>query len=248
MQGLAEKGYRNMRTEEQKAKRRERYKKLHANPEYKEQYNAYKRKHRKDPNFMEKYKEYRRKYRMEHPELKVKHAERIKARYIENPELKEKRRIHMKKYRENPQIRERNAIRWKKYHAEHKDELAAKNKRYYKRIHSDPELKERWLHYIRKYCSIPMNRIRRATNQKKYYRTLKGKTTKKRLYAKRHRGLSYNLLNPLFENCNGHHIDKHNVINIPEELHKMFPHKQSNMEQMTQINILAWSFMESQAY
>ncbi len=65
----------------------------------------------------------------------------------------------------------------------------------------------------------------------------KGKEQNKKHNAKRRKELGYNLLNQLFEDCDSHHLDKINVINIPKILHKAIYHEPSNNEQMKQINI-----------
>ncbi len=92
------------------------------------------------------------------------------------------------------------------------------------------------------------NKARIITYKRKYRRTLKGKESNAKQYAKHQRTLGYNPLNSVFQGCNGHHLDNINVINIPQDLHTTIPHRQNCEDQMNKINIAAWNYMESQAY
>lgn len=63
-----------------------------------------------------------------------------------------------------------------------------------------------------------------------------------------YRKLGFNLLNECFDNSEGHHLDKTNVIFIPKDIHKLYKHDQTNPETMNQINIIAWTILESGVY
>ncbi len=99
--------------------------------------------------------------------------------------------------------------------------------------------------YHKKWISNPENKERHRLRIKtRYTSDLKFREKHAANVAKRKRELGWNSLNSSFLGCCGHHIDKTNVINIPKELHIIYQHKQSNNEQMKQINLIAWDFME----
>ena len=62
---------------------------------------------------------------------------------------------------------------------------------------------------------------------------------RKKANTKRRRELGYNPLNEKFPGSVGHHINKNDVVYIPEELHKSIPHRQEDEESMKEINQLA---------
>ena len=73
---------------------------------------------------------------------------------------------------------------------------------------------------------------------KEYRKTDKWKEIIKRSNARR-RDLEFNPLNNPFENCEGHHIDKTNVIFIPKEIHRSISHNIWTGRNMHEINTLA---------
>lgn len=151
---------------------------------------------------------------------------------------KAKRKIYMKEY-----DRKRRAT------TKYKESFNIYQRIYYKKCKlENPEFMENRAANQRKLRLRPINSKKHKSYTKQYRKTLKGKEVGKRHLAKRQRELRYNPLNPLFKNCNGHHIDSINVINIPETLHKTISHRQSNEKQMKQINILAWNYMEANSY
>lgn len=66
----------------------------------------------------------------------------------------------------------------------------------------------------------------------------------KRHKAKHYRELGYNPINTKFPGSNGHHINKNDVLYIPEELHMSIQHKQGDVESMNKINQVSmdWYF------
>ena len=61
--------------------------------------------------------------------------------------------------------------------------------------------------------------------------------------SRRHRNLGFIPLNKWFAGCESHHIDKEQVIHIPEELHKSIWHSLSKNINMDKINKLAFEFL-----
>lgn len=113
----------------------------------------------------------------------------------------------------------------KKYYQDNKEKSKERNKKY-RELHKD---------YLKQYQVI-------------YQQTPKGKEIFKKSRDKRYRNLGFIPLNEWFENSNGHHIDKINVIYIPKELHTSVWHSISKNINMEEINMKAWDFFESQAY
>ena len=55
--------------------------------------------------------------------------------------------------------------------------------------------------------------------------------------------LGYNALNEWFSGSHGHHINREDVIYIPEKIHVENKHSLTNKKSMQQINQLAWDFL-----
>lgn len=68
----------------------------------------------------------------------------------------------------------------------------------------------------------------------------------KRKNAKRRRNLGFNPLNTKFPGSVGHHINRNDVIYIPEELHKSVIHKQEDIRSMNEINKLVTDWYNKQ--
>lgn len=156
--------------------------------------------------------------------------------------LEERNAKHRKYYKEHLAYRERRNAYKKKYRMEHPEY----HKKYYK---EHPEYREKIKDNTKKYrATHPEIKEKRRIRYRKYIKTGKGMEAYKRSSIRRKQEFGYNPLNHPFKNCCSHHIDKINIINIPEELHISIRHRQSNNEQMKLINILAWDFIESQVY
>jgi hypothetical protein len=64
--------------------------------------------------------------------------------------------------------------------------------------------------------------------------------------AQRRRELGYKLLNTFSVGCVGHHIDKENVIYIPETIHRSIRHSVIRNENMDVINAIALTYLDKQ--
>lgn len=80
----------------------------------------------------------------------------------------------------------------------------------------------------------------------RYKQTKKGKIINARICAKRKRNLGYYVINNKFPGSEGHHINKDNVLFIPEELHRLNRHRLSDPEPMKVINTLAFEWLVTQ--
>jgi len=168
-----------------------------------------------------------------------------------NPENKEKRNTkNRKRYAEDVEYREKLRIIRKKYVEKYYDEIIEYNRIYRKeRRIKDPIYAEKRNEIHKNYMHEHLESVKKLNNYSKIYRkTDKAKLSLKKCHAKRNKEFGYNILNPLFEGCAGHHIDTTNVINIPLDLHKLIRHRQSSNNQMLKINLKAWDFMESRSY
>lgn len=85
------------------------------------------------------------------------------------------------------------------------------------------------------------HRKQKRTWDKTYYEKNKD-IIMKYVYARR-QNLGYNELNDKFPGSVGHHINKNDVIYIPEEIHKSIQHKQGDEVSMSKINELAINFL-----
>jgi hypothetical protein len=86
------------------------------------------------------------------------------------------------------------------------------------------------------------------TASRKYLKTDAGKLSISKCMARRDRDLGFIPLNQIFPGSAGHHINKIQVIFIPEILHKKYPHALNRPETMEKINELAWEFLDQQQY
>lgn len=91
----------------------------------------------------------------------------------------------------------------------------------------------------KKYRKNNKNKI--SETKKIYRKSDKGKESIRKGQSKR-RDLKFNPLNNPFENCEGHHIDKTNVIFIPKELHRSVSHNIWTGRNMHEINTLAINY------
>jgi hypothetical protein len=80
----------------------------------------------------------------------------------------------------------------------------------------------------------------------RYDQSKKGKIRDARAKARRKQDLGYEPINNWFPGCNGHHIDKVNVLFIPEKLHKSISHRQSDPASMEVINAAAFEWFCTQ--
>lgn len=113
----------------------------------------------------------------------------------------------------------------RKYYQEHKEEAKSKQKQYYKE--NIEEVREK---------------------KKQYHKTPKGKLVNKKHIYKRRNELGYIVLNEwdiCIPSYVGHHLDRDNVLYIPEELHKVY-HSQKNKVSMYEINekLYCWYYTQ----
>jgi len=126
-------------------------------------------------------------------------------------------------------------IQQKEYYQNNKIEIKDRRKKY--QIDNKEKIKKR-------------NNKRRQTNKyitynKKYRQTLKGKESLKRTQNKRRRNLGFNPLNNYFNNSEGHHINKNDIIYIPFNYH-FKGHSITKNRNMESINTIAFFFLMMQ--
>ena len=73
----------------------------------------------------------------------------------------------------------------------------------------------------------------------------KGRTAQARVHAKR-KEPGFEMINNWFPGSHGHHINRENVLFIPEELHNSISHRQDDSESMQAMNDAAfeWFYIE----
>lgn len=121
------------------------------------------------------------------------------------------------------------------YYHINKEELK-KQRAEYRKTHKK-ERKKYSINYYQK------NRDRLMINHTKYNKSISGKIAMAKTQARRKRSLGYILLNPIFTDCAGHHINTQYVINIPKNIHNSDPHRLSDPKSMIKINKLALDFL-----
>lgn len=77
---------------------------------------------------------------------------------------------------------------------------------------------------------------------RKFRTTPKGKASNKQHKARR-RSLGFIEMNECFEGSEAHHINKDQIIYIPQDMHKKHPHNLNDAESMELINKLAFEFI-----
>ncbi len=140
--------------------------------------------------------------------------------------------------------RKKNSEKFKAYEKYRYALNIEKEKLRHKRRYKENVIKEK----IRAKIWRDNNKEKKKEINKKWLKTPEGKASRAKTHARRDRELDFNPLNNYFENSEAHHLDIKNIIFISTKLHKAYYHQQNNNEQMKQINIKAWDFMESQVY
>jgi len=101
--------------------------------------------------------------------------------------------------------------------------------------------------YMKKYRKTKKGKETCKKINLKYKQSKKGKIAYRKGYrksqAKRCRNLGYNPINKPFENSEGHHINKNDVIYIPKELHRFIRHNLFSDKNMIEINSLAFTWL-----
>lgn len=144
---------------------------------------------------------------------------------------KEKCREYDKEYREkNKELIARRGKEWRKNNPKKCRNYNKKWKENNKELNL--EIHKKWYENNREECL--------KTNKKwRQDHPLKIKTSN----MKRKRELGYNPLNEKFPGSVGHHINRNDVVFIPEGLHKSISHSQNNLESMEKINTLAIEYL-----
>ena len=78
---------------------------------------------------------------------------------------------------------------------------------------------------------------------KNWQKTPKGKKYHAGVHAKRHRQLGYEPLNEYVSGYEGHHINNKQVVYIPKQLHRKYPHNHKNPKTMIEINRIAMQYL-----
>lgn len=73
-------------------------------------------------------------------------------------------------------------------------------------------------------------------------------TSFKNYQAKRRRNMGFNPLNRPFFGSVGHHIDKNNIIYMPEEIHRTTPHCVGTGQNMNIINQIAVLYLNKEVF
>ena len=118
----------------------------------------------------------------------------------------------------------------KEYLKEYKKEYLKENKEYKKEYYENHK-KEYYENKI----------IERA---KEYLQTPKGREINRKTQSKRRRNLEWNPLNEYFENSEGHHINKIDIIYIPKNWH-FKGHSVIKNKNMEPINTVAFLIMQN---
>jgi len=115
------------------------------------------------------------------------------------------------------------------------------NKKYQKEYYQDN--KEQFKEQAKEYSQN--HKEERKEYDKEYSKTPKGKEIIKRAMAKRKRNLGFKPLNGWFENSEGHHINRNDVIYIPKNYH-FKGHSVTKNINMEPINTVAHFFLVMQ--
>ncbi len=81
------------------------------------------------------------------------------------------------------------------------------------------------------------------TRVKRWRNTPSGKISESKHNSKRRKMLGYDILNNWFEGCEQHHINSAQVVCIPKEIHRRYPHNHSKPDTMIEINRIAMQYL-----
>ena len=123
----------------------------------------------------------------------------------------------------------------KKYNQEHK-----KERREYSQ---SPEGRKNLKKAQDKYSHSLKGKETKKSYQKEYFQSPKWKESKKKQNALR-KQFGFIPLNQFFEGSEGHHVDTERVIYIPKKLHRSIWHSQNSGVGMSEINELAFGYLE----
>lgn len=172
------------------------------------------------------------------------HEEWIKAHKSNNKKSQEKYRRTHKEERKESQHR---------YYEKNKELIKEKSHEYYmlrKKEHNEYVREYKKTHKFQtrkaqqKYYREHKEEINRRTSQ--YQKTKKGKEVSSKCYNRRKRNLGFVPLNEWFEKSEAHHINKNEIIYIPNELHQSIRHNLQTGKNMFEINMNAFEFLKQQ--
>ena len=139
--------------------------------------------------------------------------------------------------------------KWKEENKEHYRE-------YYKKYHEDNHEKrnkysKQWRkdnpgyqkQYNKQWRKINPEKMKESIRKWEMNHSEKTREIMKRHYVKKNRNLGFNPLNEYFEGAIAHHINRIDVIYIPEELHKSISHRLKTGKNMEEINKLAMNYL-----
>lgn len=157
------------------------------------------------------------------------------------PSKQERRKIKARAYQKKYIIKNNMYEYYKTYRKAYQKayqstpEQKAKNNARYK----NPHRRE----YVLEYMKTRGQSKNHNTHQRVYKQTPSGKITDAKSICKRKRELGHDILNDWFYGCRMHHINKTQIICIPEAMHITHHHSRDNLEQMKIINDLAVHYM-----
>lgn len=79
----------------------------------------------------------------------------------------------------------------------------------------------------------------RREKMRRYWLTEAGKRARRRHHSKRRRNLGFNPLNQPFPESVAHHINRRDVIYMPESIHRVIPHNLKTGDNMSIVNQIA---------
>lgn len=167
-----------------------------------------------------------------------------------------------------PARREESIARSMAYYAAHKEEVAVRDAKYYVAHRAEhiaynaTHLKESAATQRAYRAAHPEKRASAAAKCAAYYaanpeRSMKqsrawvaanpdGRSAICKKHSAKRRALGFVPLNASFAGCEGHHIDKERVINMPKPLHHSVYHNQYTGQGMAQMNAIAYNFLFKQ--
>jgi len=152
---------------------------------------------------------------------------------------KEKRKEYMKQWTlDNREDKNEYNKQWRKNNPEHKKQWREDNPE--KRKEHDKRYRKNNFEKIEQYRIN--NRGKHNKHNRKYNKTEKGEINSQRNDFKR-RELGFNPLNQSFEDSEGHHINKNDVIYMPKAIHRGIVHCLKTGKNMMEINRLAIRFL-----
>lgn len=153
----------------------------------------------------------------------------------------------------NPERISKTQKLWRRINREKCGEISRKSKQK-RKIEKPGELEEYMHKYNKQYRKnnkercLKYNREWRRTNPEKNSKIKKrwkqaNPESVKASHTRRKRELGFNPLNEKFLGSVGHHINRDDVVFIPEQLHKSIIHNQGDKESMNEINTLALEYL-----